>query len=100
LRIFSEERFSFVLQKYFRHAKRGKTEHAKRVGAAAGGTRTPHAFTVHAAEQPSILGILAPKYAALLTPTAPITAEKITQIHGLQGIRPINSSGVILAHAA
>jgi hypothetical protein len=92
LRVFSEERFSLVLQKYF--------DTQKPAGAAAGGTRTPHAFTVHGAEQASILGIRAPKYAALLTPTAPITAEKITQIQGLHGIRPINSSGVTLAHAA
>ncbi|MNW03029.1 hypothetical protein D3C71_1989040 [compost metagenome] len=53
-----------------------------------------------AAEQPAILGIRTPKYAALPTPTAPITALNITQIHGLHGIRPINNSGVMLAHAA
>ena len=53
-----------------------------------------------AVEQPATLGMRAPKYAALLTPTAPITAQKITQIHGLHGIRPISSKGVILAHAA
>jgi hypothetical protein len=33
-------------------------------------------------------------------PTPPITAQNITQIHGLHGIRPISSSGVMLAHAA
>lgn len=53
-----------------------------------------------AAGQLPVLGMRAPKYNALLTPTAPITAQKITQIHGLHGIRPISNSGVILAHAA
>jgi hypothetical protein len=48
----------------------------------------------------AILGIRVPKYAALPTPTAPITALKITQIQGLHGIRPINSKGVMLAQAA
>jgi hypothetical protein len=42
----------------------------------------------------------APKYAALPIPTAPITAQKITQIHGLHGIRPISNNGVILAQTA
>ena len=46
------------------------------------------------------LGIRVPKYAALLTPTAPITALKITQIHGLHGIRPISNNGLMLAHTA
>jgi hypothetical protein len=41
-----------------------------------------------------------PNQAALTTPTAPMTALKITQIHGLHGIRPISNSGVILAQAA
>jgi hypothetical protein len=53
-----------------------------------------------AAGQLATLGIRVPKYAALPTPTAPITAQKITQIQGLHGIRPINSNGVILAQAA
>ena len=52
------------------------------------------------AGQLALFGARAPKYIALLTPTAPITVQKITQIHGLQGIRPINNSGVTLAHAA
>jgi hypothetical protein len=29
-----------------------------------------------------------------------MTVQKITQIQGLHGIRPINNSGVMLAHAA
>ena len=64
---------------------------------------TPIVLLIHAAptvEHLAIFGIRVPKYAALLTPTAPITAQKITQTHGLHGIRPINSSGVILAQAA
>lgn len=60
----------------------------------------PFIQTARAAEQCPTPGIRAPKYAALPTPTAPITAQKITQIHGLHGISPINNSGVILAQAA
>ena len=57
-------------------------------------------YTAPVAAQLPTRGIRAPKYAALATPTTPITALKITQIHGLQGISPISNNGVILAHAA
>ena len=40
------------------------------------------------------------KCAALTAPTAPITTQYPTQIHGLVGISAINISGVVLAHSA
>lgn len=60
----------------------------------------PPGHAAPAAGQLAILGMRAPKYAALPIPTAPIAAQKITQIQGLHGIRPINSNGVMLAQAA
>jgi hypothetical protein len=41
-----------------------------------------------------------PKYSAQLIPTTPITAQNITQIHRLRGIRPISNDGVMLAQNA